>query len=37
MKDLHTLDQYRVDMRHLYGTMGDSGAKDTNVLSKEEE
>lgn len=25
MKDLHTLDQYRVDMRHIYGTMGDSG------------
>lgn len=25
MKDLHTLDQYRVDMRHIYGTMGDEG------------
>ena len=25
MKDLHTLDQYRVDMRHVFGTMGDSG------------
>ena len=25
MKDLHTLDQYRVDMRHIYGTLGDNG------------
>jgi hypothetical protein len=25
MKDLHTLDHYRVDLRHLYGTLGDSG------------
>ena len=25
MKDLHTLDQYRVDMRHVFGTMGDGG------------
>lgn len=23
MKNLHTLDQYRVDMRHVFGTMGD--------------
>ena len=25
MKDLHTLDKYRVDLRHVYGTMGDGG------------
>lgn len=25
MKDLHTLDKYRVDMRRFYGTMGDGG------------
>ena len=25
MKDLHTLDQYRLDKRKFFGTMGDSG------------
>lgn len=25
MKDLHTLDKYRVDMRHFFGTLGDDG------------
>ena len=25
MRNLHELDQYRVDARHIYGTMGDGG------------